>query len=222
MGVAERYFRIQEELRNLRPDDPPVLIAVSKFQPLEKIKEAAEGGVIHFGENRIQEGLEKFAQWIRLEPNPLTLHHIGPVQSGTLRKLFSGYSYAHGVGTEGAIAELAARAQKEKKRIRFFLQANLTGENAKHGFAKRDLISILEKRETFSNPYCSLEGMMTMGPSDGDPVRTREVFRELRTIRENYYPAGKLSMGMSGDYRIALEEGSDFVRIGSAIFGERN
>ncbi|TGK31520.1 YggS family pyridoxal phosphate-dependent enzyme [Leptospira gomenensis] len=222
MGVAERYFRIQEEFLAIRPNDPPVLIAVSKFQPWEKIKEAVDGGVIHFGENRVQEGLEKFAPWIRLEPNPLILHHIGPVQSGTLRKLFSGYSYTHGVGTERTISELASRAEKEKKKIGIFLQANLTGESAKHGFVKRDLISILEKKESFFNPYCVPEGMMTMGPSDGDPVRTREVFRELRIIRENYFPEGKLSMGMSGDYRIALEEGSDFVRIGSAIFGERN
>ncbi|PJZ55804.1 YggS family pyridoxal phosphate-dependent enzyme [Leptospira barantonii] len=222
MGIRERYQEINEELKKLRPANPPVLIAVSKFQPLEKVKEAIEGGVSHFGENRIQEGLEKFSSWIGEKNSSLVLHHIGPVQSGTLRKLFSGYSYAHGVGSLATVNELLARAEKEQKQIRYFLQANLTGENSKHGFEKKELIAALEKKESLSNTFCKLEGMMVMGPSDGDPIGTRNVFRELSQIRKDYLPEGKLSMGMSGDYRIAVEEGSDFVRVGSAIFGERN
>lgn len=222
MGIRERYQEIDEELKKLNPSNPPVLIAVSKFQPLEKVKEAIEGGVIHFGENRIQEGLEKFSPWIGEKNSSLVLHHIGPVQSGTLRKLFSGYSYAHGVGAMTTVNELLARAEKEQKQIRYFLQANLTEEDSKHGFEKKELISALEKKESLSNGYCKLEGLMVMGPSDGDPIGTRNVFRELARIRKEYIPEGKLSMGMSGDYKIAVEEGSDFVRVGSAIFGERN
>ncbi|TGN01859.1 YggS family pyridoxal phosphate-dependent enzyme [Leptospira yasudae] len=222
MGIAERYQEINEEIRKLRPANPPVLIAVSKFQPLSKVKEAVAGGVLHFGENRIQEGLEKFSEWIQTKNSPLVLHHIGPVQSGTLRKLFAGYSYAHGVGAISTVQELLSRADKEQKPIRYFLQANLTEEDTKHGFGKKELIETLMKKESLSNAFCKLEGMMVMGPSDGDPIRTREVFRELADIRKKYMPEGKLSMGMSGDYKIAIEEGSDFVRIGSAIFGERN
>ncbi|MBM9501362.1 YggS family pyridoxal phosphate-dependent enzyme [Leptospira sp. 201903071] len=222
MGIRERYFQIQEELTKLRPEKPPTLIAVSKFQTLEAVREAVNGGVLHFGENRIQEGLEKFEEWLKQKDSPLVLHHIGPVQSGTLRKLFLGYSYAHGVGSLGTVEELLKRAQKEQKKIGYFLQANLTDENTKHGFDKKELLEILSQKESLSNEFCFLEGMMTMGPSDGEPNKTREVFRELANIRKEYYPEGKLSMGMSGDYRIAIEEGSDFVRIGSAIFGERN
>ncbi|XDD49132.1 YggS family pyridoxal phosphate-dependent enzyme [Leptospira sp. WS92.C1] len=222
MGIRDRFLEIQEELKSLRPENPPVLIAVSKFQPLEKIKEAVNAGVIHFGENRIQEGLEKFAEWIANENSNLVLHHIGPVQSGTFRKLFLGYSHTHGVGGEGSVFELLSRAEKEQKQIGYFLQANLTREDTKHGFEKKELISLLEKKEMLSNTFCKLEGLMVMGPSDGDPFKTRETFRELSKIRKEYLPEGKLSMGMSGDYRIAIEEGSDFVRIGSAIFGERN
>lgn len=222
MGIRERYIQIQEELTRLRPEKPPTLIAVSKFQTLEAVREAVNAGVIHFGENRIQEGLEKFEEWLSQKDLPLVLHHIGPVQSGTLRKLFLGYSYAHGVGSLQTVDELLKRAQKEQKTIRYFLQVNLTNEESKHGFGEKELLEILTKREKLSNEFCTLEGMMTMGPSDGEPNKTRDVFRELANIRKKYYPEGKLSMGMSGDYKIAIEEGSDFVRIGSAIFGERN
>ncbi|RHX84442.1 YggS family pyridoxal phosphate-dependent enzyme [Leptospira stimsonii] len=222
MGIRERYLQIQEELASLRPEKPPTLIAVSKFQTLQAVTEAVNAGVIHFGENRIQEGLEKFEEWLKPKESPLVLHHIGPVQSGTLRKLFLGYSYAHGVGSLGTLEELLSRAQKEQKKIRYFLQVNLTNEESKHGFDKKELLEILTKKENLSNEFCILEGMMTMGPSDGEPNKTRDVFRELSKIRNEYYPEGKLSMGMSGDYRTAIEEGSDFVRIGSAIFGERN
>ncbi|EMJ93957.1 YggS family pyridoxal phosphate-dependent enzyme [Leptospira alstonii] len=222
MGIRERYQKIYEELQKLKPESPPTLIVVSKFQPLEKVKEAIDSGIVHFGENRIGEGLEKFSQWLSKENSSLVLHHIGPVQGGTLRKLFLGYSYAHGVGSIGIVNELLSRAQKEQKNIRYFLQANLTGEDTKHGFERKELVETLEKKESLSNSYCQLEGLMVMGPSDGDPTKTREVFRELSKIKKDYIPEAKLSMGMSGDYRIAIEEGSDFVRIGSAIFGERN
>ncbi|MDI7219074.1 YggS family pyridoxal phosphate-dependent enzyme [Leptospira santarosai] len=222
MGIREHYQKIYAELQELRPENPPTLIAVSKFQSLEKVKEAFDAGIRHFGENRIQEGIEKFSEWFQDKDTSLVLHHIGPVQSGTLRKLFSGYSYAHGIGAIKTANELLSRAKKEQKNIRYFLQANLTGEDAKHGFERKELIEILKQKENLSNTYCKLEGLMVMGPSDGDPIKTKEVFRELSKIRKDYIPEAKLSMGMSGDYKIAIEEGSDFVRIGSAIFGERN
>ncbi|EMO61928.1 pyridoxal phosphate enzyme, YggS family [Leptospira borgpetersenii serovar Pomona str. 200901868] len=222
MGIREHYQKIYAELQKLRPENPPTLIAVSKFQSLEKVKEAVNAGILHFGENRIQEGIEKFSEWLRNKDTSLILHHIGPVQRGTLRKLFLGYSYAHGVGAMGIVNELLNRAKKEQKNIRYFLQANLTGEDTKHGVERKELIRILKQKENLSNAYCKLEGLMVMGPSDGDPTKTKEVFRELSKVRKDYIPEAKLSMGMSGDYKIAIEEGSDFVRIGSAIFGERN
>ncbi|EMG13201.1 alanine racemase, N-terminal domain protein [Leptospira interrogans serovar Grippotyphosa str. LT2186] len=120
MGVLESYQKIYEELQQLRPENPPTLIAVSKFQPIEKIKEAIGCGVVHFGENRIQEGIEKFSQWLKDKNTSLVLHHIGPVQSGTLRKLFLGYSYAHGVGSVGIVNELLTRALREEKKFYTF------------------------------------------------------------------------------------------------------
>lgn len=120
MGILESYQKIYEELQQLRPKNPPTLIAVSKFQPIQKVKEAIECGVVHFGENRIQEGIEKFSQWLESKNTSLILHHIGPVQSGTLRKLFLGYSYAHGVGSVGIVSELLTRAIKEEKKFYIF------------------------------------------------------------------------------------------------------
>ncbi|PKA17067.1 YggS family pyridoxal phosphate-dependent enzyme [Leptospira haakeii] len=198
----------------------PTLISVSKFQPKEKVQEAISGGVIHFGENRVQEGIEKFSDLGKPEKD-FILHHIGPVQSSHIRKYAGLYSFVHGVGSEKILEELRRRMDQDRWKIRYFLQVNLTEEDSKSGFSKEEVLELLRKKETLSSEFCVLEGFMTMGPSSGDSEETRKVFREIANIRKEFLPQGKLSMGMSGDYRIALEEGSDYLRIGTAIFGER-
>ncbi|WP_165780458.1 YggS family pyridoxal phosphate-dependent enzyme [Leptospira haakeii] len=220
MGVAENYRSIVQELESLKPIGAPTLISVSKFQPKEKVQEAISGGVIHFGENRVQEGIEKFSDLGKPEKD-FILHHIGPVQSSHIRKYAGLYSFVHGVGSEKILEELRRRMDQDRWKIRYFLQVNLTEEDSKSGFSKEEVLELLRKKETLSSEFCVLEGFMTMGPSSGDSEETRKVFREIANIRKEFLPQGKLSMGMSGDYRIALEEGSDYLRIGTAIFGER-
>ncbi|TGK10099.1 YggS family pyridoxal phosphate-dependent enzyme [Leptospira fletcheri] len=221
MGVSERYQEIRREIESLRPTPQVSVIAVSKYQPQEKVLQALQAGCLHFGENRVQEGLEKFRD-LGIPDRDFVLHHIGPVQSGTLRKYTGMYSYAHGVGSIASWDELKKRLEKDKWKMGIFLQVNLTGEDSKSGFAEQEILRILAKESNLHTEFCRLEGLMTMGPSSGDPTETQRVFHRLGKIREEYFPAGKLSMGMSGDYRIAISEGSDFVRIGSAIFGERS
>ncbi|EJZ41750.1 YggS family pyridoxal phosphate-dependent enzyme [Leptospira licerasiae] len=220
MGVSENYRSIVHELESLKPVGTPTLIAVSKFQPKEKVQEAISGGVIHFGENRVQEGIEKFSDLGKPEKD-FILHHIGPVQSSHIRKYAGLYSFVHGVGSQKVLEELKRRMDQDRWLIRYFLQVNLTKEDSKSGFSKEEVLELLRKKESLSSEFCLLEGFMTMGPSSGDPEGTRKVFREIANLRKEFYPQGKLSMGMSGDYRIALEEGSDYLRIGTAIFGER-
>ncbi|TGK43614.1 YggS family pyridoxal phosphate-dependent enzyme [Leptospira andrefontaineae] len=220
MGVSENYRSIVKELESLKPIGTPTLIAVSKFQPKEKVQEAISGGVIHFGENRVQEGIEKFSDLGKPEKD-FILHHIGPVQSSHIRKYAGLYSFVHGVGSEKILQELKRRMDADRWKIRYFLQVNLTEEDSKSGFSKEEVLGLLRKKEILSSEFCALEGFMTMGPSSGDPEETRKVFREIANLRKEFLPQGKLSMGMSGDYRIALEEGSDYLRIGTAIFGER-
>lgn len=220
MGIQENFGRIQKEIKILRPDDPPEIISVSKKQPLSAIEEAQRAGIKLFGENEIKEGVKKFSE-LRNKNIPFELHHIGPVQSGTVKKLFEFFSCTHGVCTMSGLSELLKQSEKRKSKFGYFLEANLTDENSKSGFKKKELLSILKNSVSLNSEYCKLMGLMTMGPSDGNPDITRNVFRELRIIKEEFLPKGKLSMGMSGDYKIATEEGSNFLRIGTAIFGER-
>ncbi|TGK00865.1 YggS family pyridoxal phosphate-dependent enzyme [Leptospira semungkisensis] len=220
MGVSENYKSIIQEIGSIRPERPPVLIAVSKYQPQAKVRDGLAGGVLHFGENRVQEGSEKFKD-LGIAGKDFILHHIGPVQSSHIRKYPGIFSYVHGLGSKKILEELLSRMEREKWELKYFLQVNLTGEDSKSGFSKEDAISLLKNKSDLFGEYCKLEGLMTMGPSSGDPEITRTVFRELANIRKEFLPEGKLSMGMSGDYRIAIEEGSDYLRIGTAIFGER-
>ena len=99
---------------------------------------------------------------------------------------------------------------------------NLSLEDSKSGFTKSEFISLIKNLSEYNTEFAKFHGFMTMGPESGDPILTRKIFQELALIRSEYSPDAKLSMGMSGDYKIALEEGSDYLRIGSAIFGNRS
>lgn len=220
MLVKENYQTIFEQIKKLRPENTPKLIAVSKKQPQLKIKEALESGIRVFGENQIKEGIEKFQSQILNYPD-LEIHHIGPVQTGTIRKLLGLFAFTHGVGSENALNELIKQANNRKVKIKYFLQVNLSLEDTKSGFEKETLLSILKNISKYDSEFAEFHGLMTMGPSSGELKLTRQVFKELNQIRNNFSPLAKLSMGMSGDYLIAAEEGSDYIRVGSAIFGER-
>ncbi|MBE7410770.1 MAG: YggS family pyridoxal phosphate-dependent enzyme [Leptospiraceae bacterium] len=219
--IVENYKKVLEEIHSSKSTPSPILIAVSKKQTLESIREAIQGGITIFGENKIQEGIEKFSK-LKDEGFDFELHHIGPLQTGNLRKLFGLFSYTHGVTSESSLKELLKEALKRKQPIRYFLEANLTDESSKSGFNRNALVETLKKISTFQNEYCIFEGLMTMGPTNEDPTITRNVFKDLNSIRKDFCPDSKCSMGMSGDYKIAIEEGSNFVRIGTLIFGKRS
>ncbi|ABZ93803.1 PLP dependent enzyme [Leptospira biflexa serovar Patoc strain 'Patoc 1 (Ames)'] len=219
------YQSLQNELNSLSKGIPPTLIAVSKTKPYQVVRDAYMQGIREFGENYLPEAIEKFTKLREEFPesvNTVNLHHIGPVQSGTLRKLFGIFSYTHGVGTFSSLTELQKRAEKEKKTIRYFLQTNLTAESTKHGFSLETLLEKKEELSLYQNEFCIWEGFMGMGPSSGDLLQTKEVFSKLTSFRDTHFPNLKLSMGMSGDYQLAAELGSNFVRIGSKIFGDRD
>jgi pyridoxal phosphate enzyme (YggS family) len=218
--IFENYQYILEQIKKIRPQNTPKLVAVSKKQPLLKIEEALLSGIRSFGENQVKEGIEKFSGLIETYPD-IELHHIGPVQTGTVRKLFGLFAFTHGVGSENALEELVKQANARKSKIKYFLQVNLSLEDTKSGFEKLELLKILKSISRYNSDYALFYGLMTMGPTDGESISTRNVFKELNQIRFDYCPNAKLSMGMSGDYLIAAEEGSDYIRVGSAIFGER-
>lgn len=226
MSYYENYKEILDEIQKISSSSD--IISVSKKHDFSVVEEAYLSGIRDFGENSIQEGLDKIIRWKEKfsdfvgTEKEARIHHIGPLQKGTLRKLFGNYHSTHGVGSESSLKELFKRSQKEDSTLRYFLQLNLTREESKHGFTKEEWIHLLPRLPEYQSETLVWDGLMTMGPSDGDPGETRKVFRELRGLRDEYAPGKKLSMGMSGDYRIAVEEGSDLVRIGTAIFGKRN
>ncbi|MCB1142184.1 MAG: YggS family pyridoxal phosphate-dependent enzyme [Leptospiraceae bacterium] len=200
---------------------PAKLIAVSKTYPIETIRVACQSGQVLFGENRIQEGIEKFSI-LRSEGFPIELHHIGPVQSGTMKKLFKNFDYTHGVGSVSVLEKLSKESLKHESKLKFLIQLNLTSEDSKNGVTEKEFIEELSTIRNLQTDTLIFVGLMTMGPSSGDPIETENVFKNLKTIRDTYFPEGNLSMGMSGDYPLAIIHGANFVRIGSKIFGNRD
>ncbi len=217
MSLTENLLALQSKIQSSGRN--VVLIAVSKTKPLSLIEEAIHANHFTFGENKIKEGIEKFEKL--KETHKISLHHLGPVQSGTARKLFGIFDFTHGVSSTSTLDGLLKDSEKFKKHLKYFLQVNLTGEDSKNGFSENDLDSLLENISKWESEYLQFEGLMTMGPSSEDPILTRAVFAKLNQIRKEKIPKAKLSMGMSGDYTIALEEGSDYIRVGSLLFGSR-
>ena len=224
MNFAQKYNDIAGEIQSICHNQNhvsmPVIIAVSKYHPYETVKMALEQGIRIFGESKIQEGIEKFSR-LRQAGFSFELHHIGPLQRGNARKIPGFFDYVHGAQSAGAIEELARHCLNKQQLVRIFLQLNLTGEEAKNGMSKQQCLDLLQNRQAYENDFCQISGLMAMGPSNGDPALTTAVFRELAAIRDSSFISGKLSMGMSGDYRSAVAAGSDYIRIGTAIFGER-
>jgi len=222
---GSKYTDIFSEIRSVSPVVSPILIAVSKKQPYEVIKQAYNDGIRHFGENYIQEGIEKFTRLFSEIPESreqTKLHHIGPLQSGNIKKVVGFFHFVHGVGSLSALKELNKRSDKEKQKISFFIQWNLTNESQKNGIDPDEFLVLKDSIQDLSSEYCNWEGFMVMGPSSGDPIETERVFESAANMRTSFSSELKLSMGMSGDYLMAARYGSDYLRVGSLIFGERN
>ncbi len=204
------------------------LVVVTKTHKADLIQLLYDYGHRDFGENKYQEAKEKFPQ-VKIKPeDPLIGHHIGPLQSGSARNIPSVFTWVHGVGSLNALKHLAKSAKLKYETLNiktyYLIQLNLTKESSKlGGMYLEEFESSMNKNPELFIEHEGLiwQGFMTMGPSDGDPIKTREVFKQLRMIRDRYKPGGDLSMGMSGDWIIALEEGATILRIGSLITGER-
>jgi pyridoxal phosphate enzyme (YggS family) len=196
-------------------------MAVSKFQPLSKIEEAVKCGVRLFGENRVQEAAEKFSG-----PSPdYEVHLIGSLQRNKAKTAARLFDCIQSVDREEIIVELAKHAGGRERPLRVLLELH-TGEDSKSGFpGEESLFRAAEK--ILSLPGLSAEGLMTMAPLSGDEKLIRASFRALAhaqaalALRFPQAPWRCLSMGMSGDFEIAVEEGSTLLRIGTAIFGEK-
>jgi len=227
MSIVENLHQVQaairaEALKHGRAADAVQLIAVSKTKPVDMIREAFEAGQIHFGENRVQELTEKH----ELLPE-VKWHLIGTLQRNKVKYIAPFVYLIHSVDSEKLLAEINKQGQKHERIIDCLLQLNISEESSKSGLDEEKAQEILEHIDDY--PYIRIKGLMGMAELTEDHEVIRSQFRRLRKaleilkdIEHERIDLTELSMGMSGDYEIAIAEGATMVRIGSAVFGARN
>lgn len=232
VDVKENLLNVISSIRETenqcsRKEGSVKLIAVSKFHPIEEIISALDAGQLYFGENRVQEAVEKFS--IIKKTHPEThLHIIGTLQTNKVKKAVEIAECIESVDRKQVLYEIEKQCAKINKTISVLLELH-TGEESKSGFSDEKELS--ESLELFSSgvfPHIVANGFMTMAPFTEDESLIRKSFATLREtserMKKNFpnLPLKELSMGMSSDYKIAIEEGSTMVRVGTAIFGPRN
>lgn len=196
------------------------LVVISKMQSVEKLREAFDSGATLFGESRLQEAMTK----ISLLPKKVRWHFIGHVQKNKVRKLLPRFELFHSVDSLELALEMDRVAADLGLFPRVLLEVNIAGESSKFGFIPLSLKRVFD--ELLILPRLQVEGFMTMAPLSEDPETSRPIFSELRLLRDELtrsagIPLPTLSMGMSNDYEVAIEEGATLVRVGSAIFRKR-
>ena len=206
--------KIKLKLNNLKKDKVPKIIAVSKTFSMDKILPLVDHGHNDFGENKVQEALDKWSE-IKLKRDHIKLHLIGKLQSNKVKVAVKIFDYIHSVDSEKLARKIADEIKKNHRKIKIFIQVNIGREDQKSGIGVNDL-------ETFYN-YCldlnlNVIGLMCIPPFDHNP---EEYFSEMQSLNEKLN-LPELSMGMSSDYLKAIEFSSTFVRIGSSIFGKRD
>ncbi|MFM8878331.1 MAG: YggS family pyridoxal phosphate-dependent enzyme [Verrucomicrobiota bacterium] len=206
--------------RSGRHSDSVRLMAVSKNQPPSRVSEAAAAGLTLFGENRIQEAKVKIPQC----PGRLEWHFIGHLQSNKARDAVGLFQVVQGVDSLALAEELQKQAAKQARTLPILLEVNVAGESSKFGWHPDRLLAEFLQLNALSR--LEVHGLMTIAPYAVDPERVRPVFRRLRELRDRCAdllgaPLPVLSMGMSGDLEVAIEEGATLVRVGTALFGER-
>lgn len=217
-SVTNRIKQAEEKYG--RSPDSVQLLAVSKVHPAEKIREAHAAGQTWFGENYLQEALDKMEQLSDLD---LDWHFIGAIQSNKTRQIAEHFNWAHGVNSIKVARRLGEQRPDSLDPINICLQVNISGEESKSGISPDTVITIA--RDVMQIPGIKLRGLMAIPEYSADFEQQRKPFRKLRELLEQSNQQGMemdtLSMGMSGDMEAAIAEGATIVRIGTDIFGER-
>ncbi len=224
MGLAQNFSAIQERIhgacaRAKRDAASVLLLAVSKGMPPEMVNTAVDLGQNFFGENKVQEAKAKIPQC----PSRARWHMIGHLQSNKCRDAVQLFEMIHGVDSLALAEELNKWADKLGKTMPVLLEVN-SGEATKFGFKSEEVMEQLAALNAL--PRLEIHGLMTIAPWKPEPEQVRPVFRALRELKvrcehELGAPLPHLSMGMSGDFEVAIEEGATMVRIGTALFGPR-
>ncbi|HEU4726062.1 MAG TPA: YggS family pyridoxal phosphate-dependent enzyme [Candidatus Eisenbacteria bacterium] len=224
--LSERLKRIRERLahaaeRSGRTPGAVRLLAVTKGFPAAAVREAMALGLAEFGENRVQEADSKIPE---VGPGP-RWHLIGHLQRNKAKRAVALFDEIHSLDGEDLVAEVAKRAAADGKVVTAYVEVNTSGDPGKHGVAPEAALALVTRAA--KEPSLRLAGLMTIGPLHGGAEGARASFRMLARLRDEAVRAGSLgpdaglSMGMSDDFEIAVEEGATIVRVGSALFGDR-
>lgn len=215
---------IKDNLIKIKKSIPShvTLVAVSKTKPLEDIMEAYEAGQRIFGENKIQEMTQKWEEM----PKDIQWHMIGHIQRNKVKYMAEYVSLIHGVDSLKLLTEINKQAKKHDRVIPCLLQIHIAEETTKFGFDASELDHIITSTTLSQLNHIKIVGLMGMATFTEDTQQIRKEFKHLRSLYEKakniLQNISILSMGMSGDYKIAIEEGSSMIRVGSSIFGARN
>jgi hypothetical protein len=227
--IAQRAAAVRERIaqaaaRAGRPVDGVTLVAVSKTFGVDAIREAFAAGLRHFGENKVQEAVEKRETLAELRGQGLVWHGIGHVQGNKARKAADVFDLIHSLDSVALAHRYDRLAGEAGQVLRLLVQVDLGGESSKSGLPESELLPALEEMRGMSR--LRLEGLMILPPWGEDPEAVRPWFRRLRALRDRARGEGllageDLSMGMSHDLEVAVEEGATLVRVGTDIFGRR-
>ena len=225
--VAENYAEVEKRVaaaceRVGRNRDEVTLIAVSKTKPIEMLKEAYSAGAINFGENKVQELCDKY----ELMPE-VKWHMIGHLQRNKVKYIVDKVELIHSVDSLRLAEEISKEAVKKNVDVDILVEVNIANEETKFGVSSEETIALVE--DIAKLPNIHIKGLMTIAPYVVDSEENREFFHKIRDLSVDIdmqnidnVSMGILSMGMTGDYEVAIEEGSTMVRVGTGIFGERN
>lgn len=221
MSIQNNLQLVKEKINN-----QALLVAVSKTKPNEDLLEAYNAGQRVFGENKVQELSAKFESL----PKDIEWHMIGHLQSNKVKYIAPFVSLIHGVDSEKLLKTINKEGQKNNRKIPCLLQVHIALEDTKFGFSEDELMALITKELLNSLPYVEFKGVMGMATYTNDEAQVSKEFRSLKIIFEKLQSTvfgsvntfTEISMGMSGDYMLAIKEGSTMVRVGSSIFGARN
>ncbi len=226
--VKENLAVVEENIRQAcrragRREDEVTLIAVSKTKPVEMIREALDHGTRDLGENKAQELKEK----ADILPEGIRWHFIGHLQTNKIKYVLGRACLIHSVDSLHLAEAIEKECQKRKMETDILLEVNIAQEDSKFGLKREETLEFVRKAAQL--PHLHIKGLMTVAPFVEDPEENRDIFRQLKKLsvdieEKNIHNADMqiLSMGMTRDYMVAIEEGATHVRVGTGIFGERN
>jgi PLP dependent protein len=229
-AIASNLFRVRQSIAEAarlagRKQDEVRLIAVSKTHSHEAVAAAIAAGQKDFGESTTQESVPKISH---LAKPSITWHFIGHLQTNKAKFIPGNFSWLHSLDSLGLARKISRHAQEQSAAVNILIEVNVTQDTRKHGVVPEVLVDFIEQLIKANLPALSLRGLMTIGPHAAAEQEIRRCFAKLRELRDECRKRfalpdfTELSMGMSGDYEEAIKEGATMVRVGTAIFGERD